>query len=61
MARRFAETEKEAIFIPFERFARIASNLRFAMVIVLGCTLRGSCNRALLRRVLRRFFKGSAS
>ena len=27
----------------------------------LGCTPRGSCNRTLLRRVLRRFFKGSAS
>ena len=26
-----------------------------------GCTPRGSCNRTLLRRVLRRFFKGSAS
>ena len=27
----------------------------------LGRTPRGSCNRTLLRRVLRRFFKGSAS
>ena len=27
----------------------------------IGCTPRGSCNRTLLRRVLRRFFKGSAS
>ena len=26
-----------------------------------GCTPRESCNRTLLRRVLRRFFKGSAS
>ena len=26
-----------------------------------GRTPRGSCNRTLLRRVLRRFFKGSAS
>ena len=28
---------------------------------LIGRTPRGSCNRTLLRRVLRRFFKGSAS
>ena len=28
---------------------------------ILGCTPRGSCNTTLLRRVLRRFFKGNAS
>ena len=28
--------------------------------VKLGRTPRGSCNRTLLRRILRRFFKGSA-
>ena len=31
------------------------------VVHLLGCTPRGSCNDTLLRRVLRRFFKGSAA
>ena len=32
-----------------------------ATAFSIGCTPRGSCNRTLLRRLLRRLFKGSAS
>ena len=45
----------------FKENAPEASRMALYASKLTGCTPRGSCNNTLLRRVLRRFFKGSAS
>ena len=46
--------------LALENAGRCPSRLFEQDSAIVGRTPRGSCNRTLLRRVLRRFFKGSA-